>query len=209
MLDTERFVMRLERILDALSEREAPRLDRAFTRRSLFRAGLLASLALIPSRRLFAACQRTTADGRGPLYVAGAPIRSSLCGPAEPGQRLVISGVVKTEECRPLAGAILDLWQANDRGLYSTGASDGFNLRGKVQAGADGHYAFQTILPGAYGGRPRHIHLTVRHPNAAELTTQIYFQGDERARNEDPARVLALSGTTELAATFDIGLELA
>ena len=78
-----------------------------------------------------------------------------------------------------------------------------------MQAGADGHYAFQTILPAAYGGRPRHIHLTVRHPNAAELTTQIYFQGDERARNEDPARVLALSGTTELAGTFDISLESA
>ena len=41
-------------------------------------------------------------------------------------------------------------------------------------------FLFDTILPGYYDGRPRHIHLRVTdQKNQEQLSTQIYFHGDE------------------------------
>ena len=56
-------------------------------------------------------------------------------------------------------------------------------LRGRIRAGEDGRYSFDTILPGNYRVnedrvRPRHIHYIVSHPTRKSLTTQLYFEGD-------------------------------
>jgi hypothetical protein len=78
-----------------------------------------------------------------------------------------------------IPNAEIDIWHANDAGQYD---NDGYNLRGKVYSNAQGFYIFETILPGKYLNgsifRPRHIHLKVKPPGFADLTTQLYFEGD-------------------------------
>jgi protocatechuate 3,4-dioxygenase beta subunit len=51
----------------------------------------------------------------------------------------------------------------------------------------DGHYQIESIIPGRYPlfwplTRPRHIHLTITHPQCESLTTQIFFEGDKYNR---------------------------
>jgi len=123
----------------------------------------------------------TDDDPEGPYYTPGAPKRSSLVASGMVGTRLVLSGRVLAAgaACSPLAGAEIDVWQANDAGDYD---NVGFTLRGVVVADASGGYRLETIVPGRYlnGGsyRPRHIHVIVRAPGRASLTTQLYFAGD-------------------------------
>ena len=63
-----------------------------------------------------------------------------------------------------MAGAVIDLWQADPSGSYDNG-SDEMRYRGKVSTDADGVYVFETLLPGRYLNgsvlRPMHIHIKV------------------------------------------------
>ena len=92
-----------------------------------------------------------------------------------------LSGLVLTRACRPVAGALVDLWQADDNGEYD---NKGFRLRGHVFTDAGGRYAFRTIMPGLYPGRTRHYHVKVQASHRPVLTTQFYFP-DERANRTD------------------------
>ncbi len=90
--------------------------------------------------------------------------------------------------CTPIAGAIVDVWQCDAKGLYS-GVSDRMAgtdtvgekfLRGYQRTDSNGVARFVTIYPGWYPGRTVHIHFTVRAPGAAanrtyEFTSQLFF----------------------------------
>jgi catechol 1,2-dioxygenase len=147
------------------------------------------------ARAVLVACVPTADATLGPLYRRGAPWRTRLCPPDEPGEPLSISGTVTTSaDCRPIASALLDIWQTNARGLYSNllglakpSNPRAFNLRGRLTSDANGHYQFESIIPGRYPlfwplTRPRHIHLMVTHPQCESLITQIYFEGDKYNR---------------------------
>ena len=147
------------------------------------------------ARAVLIVCVPTADVTRGPVYRRGAPWRTRLCPADEPGEPLSISGTVTTSvDCRPMANAVLDVWQTNAGGFYSNllglatpGDAHAFNLRGRLASDAAGRYRFESILPGRYPlfwplTRPRHIHLTVTHPECEPLTTQIYFEGDEYNR---------------------------
>ena len=132
------------------------------------------------------ACEVTEANIEGPFYEPGAPSRMVLVEDGMPGRRVALTGRVLGEGCAPLAGATLDVWQADDEGAYD---DVGFTLRGVLETGADGGYEILTIVPGHYlnGGayRPAHIHFKVSAPGHAPLTTQLYFEGDP-FNDEDP-----------------------
>jgi len=169
------------------------------TRRALFRAlqksavGLAAlgatGLVLRPGaaatpdtgRELPPGRPATAASIEGPFYSAGAPFRAKLSPPLAPGTVLVVSGRVWAEDTRrPLAGAVLDLWQADDAGQYDLG---GFAFRGRLHSDETGSYEVETLHPGVYGSgpgqyRPSHIHYRISHPGYRTLTTQLYFSGD-------------------------------
>ncbi len=148
----------------------------------------LAGGFLLP-RRLLADCDITTTDPTGPYHVEDAPLRTVLASADEPGTRIFIEGIVKDGNCNPVAGAIVDVWHADDAGCYSVVQDcideDPFNCRGQMLTDAEGRYAFETIWPGYYVPRPRHFHYIVAPPSSDPLITQFYFEGDP-AIPDDP-----------------------
>ena len=90
----------------------------------------------VPRRR----CART-ADGR--QYLPRPEGRGCV-------RRMAASS---TPRARPIAGAMLDVWQANDEGFYDVqqkGIQPDFNLRGVFRTGADGRYWFRAVKPKFY-----------------------------------------------------------
>jgi protocatechuate 3,4-dioxygenase beta subunit len=110
----------------------------------------------------------------GPYFKANSPERSSLLGPGISGTKLVLTGYVLTADCKPVAHALLDFWQANARGEYD---NTGYTLRGHQYTDAAGRYQLETIVPGLYPGRTEHIHVKVQAPGGPMLTTQLFFPG--------------------------------
>jgi protocatechuate 3,4-dioxygenase beta subunit len=76
-----------------------------------------------------------------------------------------------------VARALLDFWHADDSGEYD---NDGFRCRGHQYADSEGRYRLETIVPGLYPGRTRHIHVKVQAPHGPVLTTQLYFPSEPR-----------------------------
>jgi len=145
----------------------------------------------------------------GPFYKPSSPRRSSLLEPGVTGTRLVLSGRVVSTACRPVAGALLDFWQADDGGRYDNA---GFRLRGHQLADEGGRYRLETIVPGAYAGRTRHIHVRVAAPDGPVLTTQLYFPDEPRNQTDvlfDRRLVMRVRETAGgKVATFDFVLDL-
>lgn len=204
---------------------------RTFTRREFVAAGLVAvpllgvAACAADSAVAEAACRPTVRGAGGPFYREGAPWTDKLCGPDEPGDALVVAGrVTSASDCRPLAGALLDVFQANAAGLYDTQipnlAPGRFHLRGRLRTDADGRYEFHTVLPGQYtdGGvaRASHIHFRISAPGHAPLITECYFEGDTRNQTDPlvrPPLVVRLADSTparqthrSLRASFDLVL---
>ena len=123
----------------------------------------------------------TVPQTAGPFFTPNSPERTSLLEPGLAGTRLVVTGYVYSTECRPVPGALLDFWQADDGGAYDNA---GYTLRGHQFTDEDGRYRLETILPGLYPGRTRHIHVHAQAPDRPMLTTQLYFP-DEPSNEED------------------------
>ena len=109
---------------------------------------------------------------RGLTSHADSPERTSLLEDGIAGTRLVLAGMVVSTTCQPIAGALIDFWQANDAGEYD---NVGYQLRGHQFTDAQGRYELETVVPGLYPGRTRHFHVKVQAPNSPVLTTQLYF----------------------------------
>ena len=138
-------------------------------------------------------CSVTTEDILGPYYFEGAPFRNIIAHEDEPGERLIISGKVKQNDCEnSISGSLIEIWQANEEGCYGivedcdTGnpENDYFNLRGKFFSDVNGDYTFESILPGYYGSRPRHIHIKITTPDEEVLVSQLYFENDPYCEND-------------------------
>ena len=97
------------------------------------------------------------------------------------GTRIVVAGAVLSTSCRPIPGALLDFWQADGRGEYDNA---GFRLRGHQFTDDQGRYRLETVVPGLYPGRTRHIHVRVQAPNQPILTTQLYFPDEPGNRGD-------------------------
>jgi protocatechuate 3,4-dioxygenase beta subunit len=146
----------------------------------------------------------TRPQTEGPYFKPSSPERWSLLDDGTVGTRLVISGRALGADGTPLGGTLLDFWQADDAGNYD---NQGFSMRGHQYTDADGKYTLETVVPGLYPGRTRHIHVKVQAPNGPVLTTQLYFPNEPRNATDgifDATLVLPIeqadSGQT---ATFD------
>ncbi|MBA4799769.1 MAG: catechol 1,2-dioxygenase [Rhizobiales bacterium] len=140
----------------------------------------------------------------GPLYVAGAPVSTGFArlddGRDLNGHTMIMHGVVRGADGKPLPGAKVEVWHCDTRGFYShfdpTGVQAPFNMRRTIIADENGGYKFQSILPSGYGvppgsptekllsalgrhgQRPAHIHFFVSADGHRKLTTQINIEGD-------------------------------
>jgi hydroxyquinol 1,2-dioxygenase len=138
----------------------------------------------------------------GPFHVVESPPRDlgdavDLVGEAEP---CVVTGRVVSVDGTPLPGAVLDVWQADDKGFYDVQVPEAQppgNGRGLFTADAGGRFWFRTIVPSYYpiptdgpvGAlllatrrhpyRPAHIHFIVTAGGYRPLTTHIFVAGSE------------------------------
>jgi protocatechuate 3,4-dioxygenase beta subunit len=137
----------------------------------------------------------------GPFHVAGAPKKAmgdtiSLDGKGEPAW---VSGRVVDGDGKPIAGALLDVWQTSSDGAYDIQDPEqpAMNLRGLFTTGADGRFFFRTVKPSSYPiptdgpvgkmlvalgrhpMRPAHIHFIVGAPGFDPVTTHVFVAGDE------------------------------
>ena len=117
----------------------------------------------------------------GPYFKPSSPLRTSLVEPGMLGTRIVVQGRVLSIDCKPIARATLDFWQADARGEYDNA---GQRLRGHQLTDDAGRYRLETVVPGIYPGRTRHIHVNVKVPGLPMLTTQLYFP-DEPGNQRD------------------------
>jgi protocatechuate 3,4-dioxygenase beta subunit len=161
----------------------------ALLRRSLLAMPVLAALP--------AAAQslRTPSQMQGPYYPNAVPADADAdllhvvgqAGPAR-GIPLLLTGIVRGPDGAALAGARIEIWQADAQGIYLHPRNPrqvlrdaGFQGYGRAVADGAGRYAFRTIRPGIYPGRTPHIHLRAQPAaGGAALTTQIYFPNEPR-----------------------------
>lgn len=191
-------------------------------RRKFLKNGLisLAGVTIYPSLLNARDCELTSSDIEGPYWSQNHPNRTILASLDEPGTRIFISGSVKYNDCEtPIPNTQVDVWHANDEGCYTifqecesgNSEQDPFNLRGIMETDENGNYAFESILPGYYSGRPRHFHYKATTPSGLEHITQCYFQTDpnidDQWEDSHPGLVIPLTETEEgLIGSFDIVL---
>jgi protocatechuate 3,4-dioxygenase beta subunit len=145
----------------------------------------------------------------GPFYKPRSPRRESLLEPGIQGINIVLQGHVRSTQCKPVQGALVDFWQADGNGVYDNA---GYRLRGHQFADNAGRYRLETVVPGVYPGRTRHFHVRVQAPNRPMLTTQLYFPGEPENKRDsifNPKLVIALAGSAGVkVASFDFVLDL-
>lgn len=124
----------------------------------------------------------TPSQTEGPYFTPNSPRRAALYEPGMDGTRLRVGGLVLDRACRPLANVLVDLWQADAQGRYDNA---GYRLRGHQFTDAEGRWQFDTILPGLYPGRTRHLHVKLQAPRGKILTTQLYFPNDATSNARD------------------------
>jgi protocatechuate 3,4-dioxygenase beta subunit len=148
--------------------------------------------------------EATLRQTEGPFFKPSSPERTELLEAGMAGQPIELVGFVLSRACKPLAGVLLDFWQADDKGGYD---NSGFRLRGHQFSDAEGHYRLRSIVPGAYVGRTRHIHVKVQPSGGRLLTTQLYFPGEPKNRSDSLFRSELLVRTAKnagwLAGRFD------
>ena len=140
------------------------------------------------------------------------------------GPRIVVHGRVVDQTGRGVAGALIEVWQANAGGRYRhrregylAPLDPNFGGCGRVITDAEGRYEFRTIQPGPYpwpngmnDWRPAHIHFSVfGHGFAQRLITQMYFEGDPHIRLcpivgvlKSPEAVAALTAVLDMDHTI-------
>lgn len=195
------------------------------TRKTLLRAAMavpaapllfaaVPALARTPSGQPLAATPESCDDDdltppqmEGPYFKPGSPQRTTMLDGG--GTRLTLTGYVVGLACQPIAGALLDFWQADNAGAYDNA---GNRFRGHQFSDGQGRFTLTTIVPGLYPGRTRHIHVKVQAPGRPILTTQLYFPNEPRNSTDslyDPALLMTVQQVgSARQATFDFVLNV-
>jgi hydroxyquinol 1,2-dioxygenase len=145
----------------------------------------------------------TEATVFGPFHVAGAPevAEGADIGFGAPGEPLFVRARVLAPGGAPVAGATVDVWQADDEGFYDVQRPEAHGgaphrARGVLKSGADGTLHFRSVLPVAYPvptdgpvgrllvatgrhpWRPAHVHFRVQAAGFRTLVTHVFRAGD-------------------------------
>lgn len=143
----------------------------------------------------------TEATVFGPFHVEGAPhyeLGDDIANGAK-GTPCTVRGTVRGIDGQPIAGAVLDVWQSDDDGLYDVQHADlgHAQARGIVTADAEGKYHFRSIVAvpyaiphdgpvgqmleatGRHPWRPAHLHFMVKAPGYETLITHVFRDHDD------------------------------
>lgn len=144
-------------------------------------------------RRLIPTGEATTGPFFPPRYVdPGANDLTQLEDRKADGEAIEISGIVRQEDGAPLCNLILEIWQADAKGIYRhpadprhRRADPTFPGWGRAATDKAGRYAFRTIRPGAPEGRARHVNFMLMFSGLMRiLKTTMFFPGE--ANESDP-----------------------
>jgi hydroxyquinol 1,2-dioxygenase len=141
----------------------------------------------------------TPATVLGPFHIEGSPELANGADMSQglPGTPLFLHGTVRDLAGRPVAGGVLDVWQADNEGLYESQHADvdEARLRAKYTTGEDGGYCVRTVSPLGYSipmdgpvgnliartgishMRPAHIHFLINVPGYEPLITHLFQEG--------------------------------
>ena len=140
-----------------------------------------------------AGCSVTSSDITGPYWRKGIPIRNHFDLYGHSGQKLTLSGMVRTRRCEPIANAVIEMWHASPTTVPASELTrkdtvdydmtgESFRYYGQFATDAKGAYVMTTMKPGWYLNgptfRPSHIHAKLYVDGVEQLTTQLYFQND-------------------------------
>jgi hydroxyquinol 1,2-dioxygenase len=136
----------------------------------------------------------------GPFFVEGSPRfePGADLSAGAPGEPCLVQGRVRSVAGAPVPGARVEVWQADDQGLYDVQYDDldHARARGHLFSGGDGRFWFWTVRPTAYPiptdgpvgellaaanrsvMRPAHVHFMVEAPGFQKLTTHVFVAGD-------------------------------
>jgi hydroxyquinol 1,2-dioxygenase len=143
----------------------------------------------------------TEATVFGPFHVHDAPqlAQGADLAAGAPGAPLFVDARVVTQGGQPIANAEVDVWQADDDGLYDVQRpelGDTRRARGVLHSDADGRVRFRTVAPTAYPvptdgpvgrllmasgrhpWRPAHVHFMIRAKGFQTLVTHIFRDAD-------------------------------
>ena len=134
-----------------------------------------------------------------PRYVdEGANDLTTFEGRRAKGEPIEISGRVVQADGAPLDNLVIEIWQADARGIYRHpddprhGEADpNFLGWGRAATDKDGRYRFRTIMPGAPEGRAPHINVMVMYSGLMRiLKTTLFFDlsSDPVLASVPPAR---------------------
>lgn len=166
------------------------------SRRSLLKS-FLASATLLPLHKSFGlsggmaklpltpTCpdkvETTLPRQAGPFYKRQSPLKHNLVDDTMGGERITVAGFVLNEDCKPQPDCRVEIWHADDNGHYD---SQGFRLRGHCITDERGRWWFDTIIPGLYPGRTRHYHFKVHTSTGHNITTQLFFPGEQQNKTD-------------------------
>jgi protocatechuate 3,4-dioxygenase beta subunit len=154
-----------------------------------------------------AAVDATDSTVLGPFHVQDAPARElgADIAVADGTPRCVVRGTVRSASGLPLAGAVLDVWQADDAGFYDVQQPERVpehNLRGVFTADDSGRFWFRTIVPKFYPvpedgpvgqllratkrhpNRPAHIHFIGSAPGFDTVVTHLFIEGSPHLEDD-------------------------
>lgn len=172
------------------------------------------------------ACGLTPSQTEGPFY----PIEDQLdkntdltfvdgSTQSALGEVVYLKGVVQDEFCRPVKGALVEIWQACHTGKYDHPSDPNpakldpnFQYWGQAITNEKGEYQFKTIIPGAYPAtstwmRPPHIHFKVNLRGFNELTSQLYFKGNKYNNADRILRSLSRADRENVIVDFVKGVD--
>ena len=119
-----------------------------------------------------------------------------------PGTPCFITGKITDVDGKPIAGAMLDMWQTDGEGLYEAqiDGAEGY-MRGIYHSNPDGSYSVRTVAPIGYTipmdgpmgelmgktkishMRPAHVHFRIAAPGYKSLITHLFQKGCDYHRH--------------------------
>lgn len=108
------------------------------------------------------------------------------------GDRIYFTGKLVDSGCVPIQDALVEIWQADNSGLYSYGIGNrklstdqSFLGTGRTETDNEGNFQFLTVFPGFYENRAPHINFRITHPDFNETTGEVFFEYHPR-NGKDP-----------------------